>query len=191
MWDEYPSNKVSGWKCVVRHQRSWEGLDSRLCRSEHRTVLMEGQHPHNSSQTSITPVQGVRYPLLVSTGTRHAHGEQTYTGAKTLMDIEYNIHKSKEKVLLKRRGRESLLDEGEKIPRMIIYHSWEIFVSELMKRESQGQAPSNRWFRNLTEVLIKGESFCYSKSQERLSTIHQQFSVIKVIFPLGRTILKS
>jgi hypothetical protein len=71
------------WRGIRGQERGW-----RVGSAYKSTHCLEGRqgfdshHPSNSSQTSMTPVQGIRYPLLVSVGTRHALGEQTYIQAK-------------------------------------------------------------------------------------------------------------
>lgn len=45
-------------------------------------LRFDSQYSHDSSHPSVTPVPGIRHPLLPSMGTRATHGAQTKIQAK-------------------------------------------------------------------------------------------------------------
>lgn len=65
-----------------------------------REVEFDFQHPHESSQLSVTPGPGNPMLFLTSEGTRHAYGTQTY------MQGKYSYTKFKKYIYMKKKWHE-------------------------------------------------------------------------------------
>lgn len=50
-----------------------------------RALAILTENPQDSTQSSLTPIPGIKCPLPASAGTGHAHGEHNYMQANTYM----------------------------------------------------------------------------------------------------------